>query len=309
MKIGLRGGHSPNCKGAIGILDEQVEVKKIYNELAPMLTNHGYTVIDCNSTAYTVSGELSDGTNKANSSYCDMYITIHMNASNGSGNGTECWLYNASNSTMNSIADRICSNFASNGFQNRGKKYNTGYHDLNASAMPAMIIETLFCDNSGDAGRYKTLGAKGIAALIANGIDNKIPVSAVSGWKTENGKKYYYIDGNKVQGEKYISGKWYYFNPKDNGAMVTGFCDLPTKRVYYGKDGAMVFGEKAIGGKWYYFNRKDGSMVTGFYWVLRSTRETCILWQRWTDAFWRAVYQWEMVLFLYKRWIYGDRLL
>ena len=31
MKIGLRGGHSPNCKGAIGLIDEQVEVRKIYN--------------------------------------------------------------------------------------------------------------------------------------------------------------------------------------------------------------------------------------------------------------------------------------
>ncbi len=37
MKIGLRGGHSPNCKGAIGILDEQAEVRKIYNALVPML--------------------------------------------------------------------------------------------------------------------------------------------------------------------------------------------------------------------------------------------------------------------------------
>lgn len=25
MKIGLRGGHSPNCKGAIGLIDEQAE--------------------------------------------------------------------------------------------------------------------------------------------------------------------------------------------------------------------------------------------------------------------------------------------
>ncbi len=28
MKIGLRGGHSPNCKGAFGIVDEQTEVRK-----------------------------------------------------------------------------------------------------------------------------------------------------------------------------------------------------------------------------------------------------------------------------------------
>ena len=65
MKIGLRGGHSQNCKGAIGLIDEQAEVRKIYNELVPTLQAVGHTVIDCNSNASNVSGELSDGTNKA----------------------------------------------------------------------------------------------------------------------------------------------------------------------------------------------------------------------------------------------------
>ena len=49
MKIGLRGGHSPNCKGVMGILDEQAEVRKIYYERAPMLQTQGLTVINCNS--------------------------------------------------------------------------------------------------------------------------------------------------------------------------------------------------------------------------------------------------------------------
>lgn len=170
MKIGLRGGHSPNCKGAVGILDEQTEVRKIYNALAPILQAAGHTVVNCNSDAYSVSGELSEGTNKANSNGCDVYITIHMNASGGAGNGTEVWLYDGSNGTMNSIADNICNNFAKKGFQNRGRKYNTGYHDLNASAMPAMIVETLFCDNSHDVDLYNSLGASGVAELIAKGI-------------------------------------------------------------------------------------------------------------------------------------------
>lgn len=174
MKIGLRGGHSPNCKGAFGILDEQAEVRKIYNALVPLLQNSGHTVVDCNSNAYNVSAELSEGTNKANAGGCDIFISIHMNASGGAGNGTEVWLYNASNATMNEIASKICSNFANKGYQNRGVKYNTGYHDLNASAMPAMIIETLFCDNSHDASLYNALGVNGIARLIADGINGKI---------------------------------------------------------------------------------------------------------------------------------------
>ena len=173
MKIGLRGGHSPNCKGAIGILDEQAKVREIYNAMVPMLQAAGHTVINCNSNAATVDGELSEGTNKANANNCDMYITIHMNASGGAGHGTECWMYDAGNTTMNAIADRINANFAAKGFANRGRKYSAGLHDLNASSMPAMIVETLFCDNQHDASLYKKIGVNGIARLIVSGITGK----------------------------------------------------------------------------------------------------------------------------------------
>ena len=173
MKIGLRGGHSPNCKGAMGILDEQAEVRKIYNEMVPMLKAAGHSVVDCNSNARTQGAELAEGTNRANANNCDVYITIHMNASSGSGNGTECWLYNSGNGTMNSIADKIMSNFAAKGFYNRGRKYSASLHDLKKSSMPAMIVETLFCDNANDARLYKSIGAKGIAEMIAKAIDGK----------------------------------------------------------------------------------------------------------------------------------------
>ena len=174
MKIGLRGGHSPNCKGAIGLIDEQAEVRKIYNELVPMLQAVGHTVIDCNSNASNVSGELSDGTNKANGAGCDIYVTLHMNAAGAaSAGGTEVWLYDASNQTMNTIASNICNNFAGKGFTNRGVKYSSGYHDLNASNMPGMIVETLFCTGTDDEARYRSLGTKGIAEPIAKAIDSR----------------------------------------------------------------------------------------------------------------------------------------
>ena len=180
MKIGLRGGHSPNCKGAIGLIDEQAEVRKIYNELVPMLQAVGHTVIDCNSNASNVSGELADGTNKANGVGCDIYVTLHMNAAGTpAAGGTEVWLYDASDQAMNTIASNICKNFAGKGFVNRGVKYSSGYHDLNASNMPAMIVETLFCTGTDDVARYRSLGARGVAELIAKAIDSK--ASAGSG--------------------------------------------------------------------------------------------------------------------------------
>lgn len=176
MKIGLRGGHSPNCKGAMGILDEQVEVRKIYDELKPLLESVGHEVVDCNSNASNVVAELAEGTNKANAANCDVYMTIHMNASNGVGHGTECLLYDAGNHEMGAIATFMRGNFRNAGFTDRGTKYNKGLHDLNASNMPGMIIEILFCDNVGDADLYKKLGADGIARLIGNAIDINVPL-------------------------------------------------------------------------------------------------------------------------------------
>ena len=48
-----------------------------------------------------------------------------------------------------------------------------------------------------------------------------------------------------------------------NGAMQTGFVELPGKTVYYNTDGAMVYGEQKIGDKWYY-SSGNGAMQTGF---------------------------------------------
>lgn len=214
MKIGLRGGHSPNCKGAMGFLDEQAEVRKIYNEMVPMLQAAGHTVINCNSDASTMSGELSQGTDKANVNGCEFYITIHMNASNGAGNGVECWLYDVGNGELNSMADRICNNFASKGFQNRGKKYSTRYHDLNASSMPAIIVETLFCDNQRDVSLYNQIGMKGVAELIARGITGKKvsvapPTSTVQPVKRKNVHLYEFNGGLNQQWKSQVDKDGY----------------------------------------------------------------------------------------------------
>ena len=44
--------------------------------------------------------------------------------------------------------------------------------------------------------------------------------------------------------------------------MVTGWVDLPGKKVYYGSNGAMVYGTQVIGGKTYYFDTYTGALIT-----------------------------------------------
>lgn len=233
MKIGLRGGHSPNCKGAMGYLDEQVEVRKIYTELEPMLKKAGHTVINCNSDASNVNSELNEGTNKANSNNCDIFMSLHMNASNGAGNGVECLLYDNTNATMVSIGNKICSNLQAKGYQNRGVKYFQGYHDLNATIMPAMIVESLFCDNKKDTDLYKTIGgAKGVAALIFNAITGETADTSggssttptpTTPTKKEDGHNVHLYENNGNPYQKWDiikEGEYYRFKNKKTGEYM-----------------------------------------------------------------------------------------
>ncbi len=62
-------------------------------------------------------------------------------------------------------------------------------------------------------------------------------------------------------GEQKINGKWYMLKP-GTGAMITGWYNLPGKRVYYQPTGEMAYGEQKINGKWYYLKEGTGQMLT-----------------------------------------------
>lgn len=174
--IGLRYGHSVNCRGARGRIDEVDSCRILYNKVKALLESLGYIVVDCNSNANNVNGELNEGTNKANNSKVDIYITLHMNAFNGQARGVECWCYDTNSKTAISIATKICANISKLGTPNRGVKYNTGYHDLNASNMQSIIVESLFCDNAEDTELFNKKTDE-LARAIANGIDSRVSLT------------------------------------------------------------------------------------------------------------------------------------
>lgn len=179
MKIGLRAGHSPNCKGAIKLRDEYDCMIILFREVTKVLTSHGHTVIDCNSNASTEDGEINEGANKANNANVDYFISLHMNSYNGQAYGTEAWTY-GSTSRANPIAQRLCSNFASLGLTNRGVKYNSNYKEMNRVKAPNIIFETLFCDNKHDIEEvWSPTPYEKMARLIANAIDPNIPKEEV----------------------------------------------------------------------------------------------------------------------------------
>jgi N-acetylmuramoyl-L-alanine amidase len=245
MKIGLRAGHSDNCTGAIGILDEHDQMKLYYQSVKSVLEKYGHVIIDCNSNGSTASEELSEGANTANYNNVALFVSLHMNASNGQGHGTEA-LVSSTSSGAYSYANNLCINFSNLGFTNRGVKTSTGFYEMNHIAAPNIIFEICFCDSETDIAIYNKYSLEKLAYAFANALDNNIPKDALTlkfGWNqdstgwwycTDLDNQYYYKDVWKEIDKDWYSfdsrgyaresvwlndkGKWYYL--KDSCKMA-----------------------------------------------------------------------------------------
>ena len=174
MIIGLRGGHSANCVGAIGIVKEYEQMQEFYKAVSEVLTSYGHTVIDCNSNGANANIELSEGATKSNNAKVDIFISLHLNAFDGSGNGVEA-LVSSANSGAVSYATNLCNNFSQLGFKNRGVKYASLY-EMNHVQAPNIIFEMCFCDSTVDMAIYFNNSWSSLAYRFCNAIDSNIPI-------------------------------------------------------------------------------------------------------------------------------------
>ena len=174
---GLSGGKG---SGAVGILDESTEARKVKTELIRLLRESGNTVYDC-----TYEGNADQDTilvnivKKCNQHDVDLDISIHLNSGrndvtgDGSTGGVEVYGYD---NDVKDIGERIC-NAISNSLdiRNRGFKINTELYVLRKTYAKALLIECCFVDDKDDANKWNTI--KCATAICEALINNKITQS------------------------------------------------------------------------------------------------------------------------------------
>lgn len=180
MKIGLRGGHSANCQGANWLRNEYFCMQELYNITRDEFLKRGHTVVDCNSNAKTENGELWEGCNKANLNNVDIFISLHMNATNKhNGYGTEVWV--TTGSRIIQKAKDVAYNLSKLGWYNRGVKQSSSLYECKHVVASNMLIEVCFCDNQTDIDVWSPTPYEDMAKAIVDGVVGKQKICPTCG--------------------------------------------------------------------------------------------------------------------------------
>jgi len=151
-KIAMSSGHSKQCQGAVGIINELEQNIRVVDRVAELIRAGGGTCVTFHSTGKTQSEVLNQQTNWHNSQTRDFDVQVHFNAYQATSKpmGTEV-LY----VTQSSLAAKLSSaQAAAGGFINRGAKYRSDLSFLNTTHKPAVLTEICFVDSGADCGLY-----------------------------------------------------------------------------------------------------------------------------------------------------------
>lgn len=177
--IVISSGHGLHIRGAAGPapwgLDEVNEARKVVEAVAEelekrkveVMTFHDDTSHDQNTNLQTICAYH-------NAQKRDLDVSVHFNAYEPTTTkpmGTEV-LY----VSQNTLANQLSSAIAACGFVNRGGKKRTDLYFLNHTSMPAILVETCFCDSEPDVNVYHAQ-FNALAKSIATVLSGKVAVA------------------------------------------------------------------------------------------------------------------------------------
>lgn len=180
MRINVHAGHNPAGKvacGAVGLINESTENRRVKDEVIAQLQALGHTVYDCTENNGTGQADvLRKIVTRCNQHAVDLDVSIHFNSGagdqggNGKTTGVEAYVYSASGAAK-PYADKICQAIADLGFRNRGVKYSTSLYVLKYTVSPAVLVECCFVDDKDDVELYDY---RKMAAAIVKGITGQV---------------------------------------------------------------------------------------------------------------------------------------
>lgn len=162
MIINVHAGHNPDGKvacGAVGLIKESTEARRVKDEVIRQLRQLGHTVYDCTVNDGTSASDiLKKIVSKCNAHKVDLDVSIHFNsaaglAEDGNTTGTEVLVYSGY-SNASPAAEAVCKAIATLGFKNRGVKFRPDLYFLKKTVAPAMLIECCFVNDKDDTNLY-----------------------------------------------------------------------------------------------------------------------------------------------------------
>ena len=195
MRINVHAGHNPAGKvacGAVGLINESTENRRVKDEVISQLRQLGHTVYDC--TVDNGTGQkdvLNKIVAKCNAHVVDLDVSIHFNAGakdergNGKTTGVEVFVYSAA-SKAKAFAEKVCRAIAGIGFRSRGVKISTALAVLRNTKSPAMLIECCFVDDRDDVQLYDY---RSMASAIVLGMTGQRVQDAPESGRAEAGEE------------------------------------------------------------------------------------------------------------------------
>ncbi|WP_125154291.1 N-acetylmuramoyl-L-alanine amidase [Clostridium rectalis] len=154
MKIAIDFGHGTGeDRGANGYKNEELTVREYGSLVVKGLKKLGHLVYNVTpmQNGMSLIQSLAYRVSMANYYKVDLFVSLHLNAFNGKAYGCEVEYISDKGKEY---ANKICDEISKLGYKNRGSKYRPNLYVLKNTNMPAILIESFFCDNKRDCEKY-----------------------------------------------------------------------------------------------------------------------------------------------------------